>query len=146
MAVWSCKKLRACVSSHFSRVLLFETPCTVALQAPLSMGFSRQEYWSGLPCLSPEDLPNPGFKLGFSALQVDSLPAEPQGKPKLLIKSGKLLTLISKYYFWSFTSLLGLCKSHYIYIFIIDGVLYISNFLVIFLHCFFFCFRLYNHS
>ena len=48
----------------------------------LSMGFSRQEYWSGLPFPSPGDLPNPGIKLGSSALQADSLPAEPPGKPK----------------------------------------------------------------
>ena len=52
---------------------------TVALQAPLSMGFSRQEYWSGLPFPSPGDLPNPGIKPEPPALQVDSLPAEPLG-------------------------------------------------------------------
>ena len=52
----------ACVLSHFSRVLLFSTPWTVAWQAPLSMGFSRQEYWSGLPCPPPGDLPDPGIK------------------------------------------------------------------------------------
>ena len=49
----------ACVLSH---VQLFVTPWTVALQAPLSMEFSRQKYWSGLPFPSPEDLPNPGIK------------------------------------------------------------------------------------
>ena len=48
--------------SHFSRVQLFVTPWTVACQAPLSMGFSRQEYWSGLPRPPPGDLPKPGFK------------------------------------------------------------------------------------
>ena len=57
------------------------TQWTVALQAPLSMGFSRQEYWSGFPCPPPGDLPNPGIKLESSALQVDSLPTEPPGKP-----------------------------------------------------------------
>ena len=46
----------------FSRVRLFAAPWTVAHQAPLSMGFSRQEYWSGLPCLSPGDLPDPGIE------------------------------------------------------------------------------------
>ena len=53
-----------CVSvlHHFSCVQLFLTPWTVALQAPLSMGFSRQEYWSGLPCPSPGDLPYPGIE------------------------------------------------------------------------------------
>ena len=61
----------------FSRVQFFVTPWTVARQAPLSMGFSRQEYWSGVPCLPPEDLPNPGVEpesLTSPALQVDSLP------------------------------------------------------------------------
>ena len=46
------------------------------------MGFSRQEYWSGLPSPSPGDPPDPGIKPGSPALQADSLPAEPQGKPK----------------------------------------------------------------
>ena len=52
-----------CVPSHFSWVWLFATPWTIAHQAPLSMGCSRQEYWSGLPCLPPGDLPNPGTEL-----------------------------------------------------------------------------------
>ena len=51
-----------CVPSHFSRVRHFATLWTVARQAPLSIGFSRPEYWSGLPFLPPEDLPNPGIK------------------------------------------------------------------------------------
>ena len=51
-----------CVLSHFSRVWPSVTPWTVALQAPLSMDFSRQEYWSGLPCPPPGDLPDPGIK------------------------------------------------------------------------------------
>ena len=51
----------------------------VALQAPLSMGFSRQEYWCGLPFPSPGDLPNPGIEPGFPALLADSLPFEPRG-------------------------------------------------------------------
>ena len=49
-----------CALSCFRRVQLFMTPWTVARQAPLSMGFSRQEYWSGLPCPPPGDLPDPG--------------------------------------------------------------------------------------
>jgi len=53
----------AWVLSHFSCVQLSVTPCTVALQAPLSMGFSRQEYWSSLPCPPPGDLPDPGTEL-----------------------------------------------------------------------------------
>ena len=56
------------------------TPWTVASQAPLFMGFSRQEYWSGLPFLSPGNLPNPGIEPGSSALQADSLPTELQEK------------------------------------------------------------------
>ena len=63
-----------------SRVLLFVTPWTVAHQAPLSMGFPRQEYWSALPFPTLRDLPNPGIKAGSPALQADSLPSEPPGK------------------------------------------------------------------
>ena len=48
--------------SHFSRVRLFATLLTIALQAPLSLGLSRQQYWSGLPCTPPGDLPDPGIK------------------------------------------------------------------------------------
>ena len=51
-----------CVLSRFSCVRLFATPWTVARQAPLSMGFSRQEHWSGLPCPPPGDPPNPGIE------------------------------------------------------------------------------------
>ena len=64
-----------------SYVRLFATTWTVPHQAPLSMGFSRQEYWSGLSFPSPGDLPDPGMEPGSPALQADSLPAEPQGKP-----------------------------------------------------------------
>ena len=56
-------------------------PWAADCQAPLSMGFFRQEYWSGLPFPSPGDLPNPGIKPGSPALQVDSLLSEPPGKP-----------------------------------------------------------------
>ena len=58
---------------------LFVTSWTVAHQAPLSMGFSRQENWSGLPFTSPRDLPNPGTEAGSPALQADSLLSEPPG-------------------------------------------------------------------
>ena len=54
----------------------------VAFQAPLSMGFPKQEYWSGFPFPPPGDLPNPGIKPRSHALQVDSLLSEPPGKPK----------------------------------------------------------------
>ena len=62
-------------------VWLFVTPWTVAYQAPWTMGFTRQEYWSGLPWPSPGDLPDPGIEPGSSALQPDTLPSEPPGKP-----------------------------------------------------------------
>ena len=71
-----------CMLSCFSHVQLFPNPWTVAHQAPLSMGFSGQEYWSGLPCSPPGDLPHPGIKPWSSALQANSLPYEPPGKPK----------------------------------------------------------------
>ena len=64
-----------------SRVWLFVSPWTVAYQAPPSMGFSRQECWSGLPFPSPGDLPDPGIEPGSLALQADALPSEPPGKP-----------------------------------------------------------------
>ena len=71
---------RVCVC--FSRLVMSDsaTPWTVALQAPLSIGFSRQEYWSGLPVPSPEDLPDSGIESGSRALHVDSLASEPLGK------------------------------------------------------------------
>ena len=70
---------------RFSRVRLFVTPWTVARQAPLSMGFFRQEYWNGLPCSPPGDLPVPGIKpasLMSPALAAGSLPLVlPPGEP-----------------------------------------------------------------
>ena len=57
------------------------SPWTVAYPAPLSMEFSRLEYWVGLPFSSPGDLPNPGIEPMSPALQADSLPSEPPGKP-----------------------------------------------------------------
>ena len=63
-----------------SPVRLFATPGTVALQAPPSMGFSRQEYWSGLPFPSPGYLPDPGIEPRPPTLQADALNSEPPGK------------------------------------------------------------------
>ena len=63
-----------------SRIQLFASPWTVAYQAPLSMEFSRQEYWSGLPFPSPQHLPNPGIKPRSLALQAKALLSEPLGK------------------------------------------------------------------
>ena len=67
------KKVNMKLLSH---VRLFATPWTVAYQVPLSMGFSRQEYWSGLPFPSPGDLPDPGIDPGSPALQADALLSE----------------------------------------------------------------------
>ena len=64
-----------------SHVRLFATPWTVACQAPLSTGFSRQEYWNGLPFPSPGNLPDPGIEPASPAWQEDSLPPAPPGKP-----------------------------------------------------------------
>ena len=75
----------ACMLSRFSRVRLFATPWTVARQAPLSMGFSRQEYWSGLPCPPPGDFPDSGIEPAFLHLldwQLGSLPLVPPRKPE----------------------------------------------------------------
>ena len=72
-----CKHFKSEKWMSLSRVQLFATPWTIQ-----SMEFSRPEYWNGYPLPSPGDLPNPGIKPRSPALQVDSLPAEPQGKPK----------------------------------------------------------------
>ena len=68
------------VSAH-CHARLFATPWTVACQAPLSMEFFRQEYWSRLPYPPPGDLLNPGIEPAFPALQTDSLSVEPSGNP-----------------------------------------------------------------
>ena len=85
---WSRSKREKQISytlSHFSRVQLSATLWTVALQAPLSMRFSKQEFWSGLPCPPPGDLPHPGLKARLLHLlywQVGSLPLALPGKPR----------------------------------------------------------------
>ena len=73
---WKCYSL--------SCVWLFVTPWTVAHQSPLSVGFYRQEYWSGLPCPPPRDLPNPKMEPESPTWQADSLPSESPGKPSYL--------------------------------------------------------------
>ena len=80
-----------CVCQPLSCVRLFATPRTVACQAPLSVEFSRQEYWSGLPFPSPGDLPDLGIKPWSSALQADSLPSELAGKPQLVQVFNKII-------------------------------------------------------
>ena len=74
-----------CCAQSLSRLWLFATPWTVAFQAPLFIGFSRQEYWSGLPCSPPVDLPNSGIEPRSPALQADSLLSEPPGKPTISV-------------------------------------------------------------
>ena len=71
-----------CVLSLFHCFQLSVTPWTIAHQAPLSVGFSRQEYWSELPCPPPGDCPNPGIEPGYPSLQADSLLLSHQGSPK----------------------------------------------------------------
>ena len=81
-----CGRYNACRLGCFGHVRLLVTPQTVARQAPLSMGFSRQEYRSGLPCPPPGDLPDPGIEprsLTSPAWQVGSLPLVPPGKPRV---------------------------------------------------------------
>ena len=85
----SCFLLLAIVTSaamnivvvSLGRVQLFSTPWTATCQAPLSMGFPRQEYWSGLPFPSPRDLPDPGIEPKSPAPRADSLPSELPGSP-----------------------------------------------------------------
>ena len=77
---WKGVCVCARVLSCFSHVRLCVTLWTVACQAPLSMGVSRQEHWSGLPFPSPGDLPDPGIEHRSPALQAGSLPSEPLGK------------------------------------------------------------------
>ena len=72
-----------------SRVQLFVTPWTAAYQAPLSMEFSRQEYWSGLPFSTPGDLPDPGIEPRSPVLQADALSSEPPGKSNIFNKDFK---------------------------------------------------------
>ena len=67
--------------SHFSNVCLFVTLWTISCKAPLLMGFSRKEYWSGQPVPSPGALPDPVIKHESPTLQADSSPSEPPGKP-----------------------------------------------------------------
>ena len=83
-----------------SRVRLFVIPWTVVHQASLSMGFSRQEYWSRLPFPSPGDLPDPGIEPRSPALQADALPSEPPGKNLVVIKL-KALLYSSGYSAWT---------------------------------------------
>ena len=77
-------KCSVVVTESLSHVQLYATPGTAAHQAPLSMEFSRPEYWSRLLIPSLGNLPKPGIALGSPALQADSLPSEPPEKPLLI--------------------------------------------------------------
>ena len=92
--VYRC--LRACVVSHFSHVQLCATLWTTARMAPLSKGFSRQEYWSGLPCPPPGDLPDQGSNPCLLCLlhwQASSLPLEPPGVLYIIYKIDIIIIL-----------------------------------------------------
>ena len=116
--------LCVCLLSRFSVVCLLATPWTVAHRASLSMGFPRQEYWSGLPFPSPGDLPNAGIEPtppASPALQADSLPLSPRGSPippftsihSALLRDLHLpwepLLSLGHLHFWSRWPLLQLC-------------------------------------
>ena len=88
--IWSTRKK----VKPLSRVSLFGIPSSVARHAPPSMGFSRQEYWSGLPFLPPGDLPNPEIKPRSPALKADSMLSEPPGKPPNRKIPPKLMTVL----------------------------------------------------
>ena len=103
IALRDCSKAAVVKVKLLSRVRLFATPWTVAYQAPPSMGFSRQECWSGLPFPFPGDLPDPGIEPRSPALWADALPSEPPewqwGKVnyKVLVK-GKFNTMKHSFY------------------------------------------------
>ena len=98
---WMC--MHACMLSYLGNVWFCMTLWTIAYPAPLPMGFSRQEYWSGLPCTPTEDLPNPGIKPGSRAspsLQVDSSQLSHWGRQEswtVTCKSMKLEYTLSPY-------------------------------------------------
>ena len=98
-----------------SRVCLFVTPWTVVYQILLSMGFSRQEYWSGLPFPSPGDLPNSGIESGSPALQADIYLLSHQGSPRLpvtiLISVKGVMYKINAFGMWYFAANYGIYSS-----------------------------------
>ena len=91
MFFWNSLSSSIIQLKSLSHVQLFVTPWTLAYQALPSMGFSRQEYWSGLPFPSPGDLPNPGIEPGSPALQTDTLLSKPPGKPSNPADVGNLI-------------------------------------------------------
>ena len=100
--------MSACVLSSFSRVRPFATLWTVACQAPLSTGFSRQEYWSGLPCPPPGDLPTPGIEPTSPALAAGLFTTSATWEARhLCLLSSKLSVLVPwrcrRWYDWNFS-------------------------------------------
>ena len=93
----SHSSLRKKVKS-LSCVQLFETPWTVAHQAPPSMEFSSQEYWSGLSFPSPGDLPDSGIEPGSPTLQTDALPSEPLGNPFVINNSSLTMLCLIQWF------------------------------------------------
>ena len=91
-----------CVCAY-SCVQLFTTPWIIACQAPLSVEFSRQEYWSGLPFLSPEDLPDPRIEPRSPTMQTYCLPSEPPGKPPAIFWSSKNWRVLTRILLFSFS-------------------------------------------
>ena len=94
--------VHACMLSCFHHVWLFVTLWTIARQAPLSVGFSRQEYWSGLPCPPSGDFPDPGINPAsyFLPWQADSLPLAPPGKPIWVVSTWLFILIWTKLCIW----------------------------------------------
>ena len=112
-------KSKVCVLSCFSHVWLFVTPWSEARQTPLSMEFPRPEYWSELPCSSPEDLPDPEIEpisLASLALQAGSLPTEPPGNPqsKVYMKEKFYIWMIHEIIWWNFTVMTNAQKKNWV--------------------------------
>ena len=110
----------ACMPSHFSCFQLFMTLWIVAHQPPLSMVFSRQEYWSGLPCHPPGDLPNPSIELHISCVSCTAcgfFTAESLGKPLENVHPFQKVFFIPSFLFHS-----GQCK-----LFILDALAYLHK-------------------
>ena len=112
--------MKVCESvSRFSYVWLFEIPWTVACQAPLSMGFSRQEYWSGLPCPSSGDLPDPGVEPRSPALQQILYHLNHQGSPYthiLCLCNYLPMYLFLKFLYIIFSNLMAQCTAGTFYL------------------------------
>ena len=112
--------------SLLSHVWLFMTLWTVAHQAPLSLGFSGQEYWSGLPSPSPGDFPNPGIEPGSPALQADSLPSKLPGKPQEAIMSDYLLN--ASYFLHTWAPLPGFVQPHaHLFVICVSSISHITG-------------------